>query len=606
MSSLLRRLIPIAALLLATLPLLAEERPIQYVARFPAPQTHYVEVEAHIPTDGKAALDLMMPVWTPGSYMVRDYSRNIEKLEAHDAAGHPLAIEKTRKNHWRVTTEGAPALVLNYRTYGHEMTVQSDWIGTEFALLQGAATFITRADALNRPHEVRVELPAQWKQSISGMPSAEPNQYRAADYDTLVDSPIAAGNPTVYEFEVGGKKNLLVNIGDQQLWDGPAAARDVQKIVEQDLKLWGFLPYDRYVFFNFIVNSGGGLEHKTSTVMMTRPDVMRTRNSYRRWLGLVSHEYFHAWNVKRLRPIALGPFDYDQEVYTPDLWVSEGFTSYYGDLVLRRAGLITQKEYLDDLSDTIEQLQTTPGRLSQPVDLASYDAWIRLYHRDENSGNVSISYYTKGEIIGYLLDAQIRAATGGQKSLDDAMRLAYQRYSGVRGFRPEEFEAVVSEVGGKAAGEWLHRISGTAEELDYAPALSWYGLKFAEKHDKSEQQKEAEKSDPRVTLGIDTHNDAGRLMVTQVKRGTTAYDSGIEADDEILAIGGFRVTPDQWPSRLQDYRPGQKATLTIARRLRLMTVDITVEKEPEKLWHLERDAKAVDAQKAHLASWSGQ
>jgi predicted metalloprotease with PDZ domain len=606
MSSPSRRLIPVAALIFGALPLFAEQRAIQYVTRFPAPHTHYVEVEAHIPTDGKAALDLMMPVWTPGSYSVRDYSRNIEKLEAHTPAGRLLPVEKTRKNHWRVTTESAAEIVLTYRTYGHEMTVQSNWIGSEFALLQGAATFVTRADALNRPHEVRVELPAQWKQAISGMPSPQPNEFHAADYDTLVDSPIAAGNPSVHEFEVGGKKNVLVNIGDTQLWDGPASARDVRKIVEQNLKLWGLLPYDRYVFFNFIANAGGGLEHKTSTVMMTRPDAMRTRDSYRRWLGLVSHEYFHAWNVKRLRPIALGPFDYDQEVYTPDLWVSEGFTSYYGDLVLRRAGLITEKEYFDDLSNTIEQLQTTPGRLSQPVDLASYDSWIRLYHRDENSSNVSISYYTKGEIIGFLLDAQIRAASDSQWTLDDVMRLAYQRYSGPKGFTPEQFEAVVSEIGGKRAGEWLHRISGTTEELDYAPALAWCGLKFTEKHDKSEQQKEAEKSDPRVSLGIDTRNDAGRLMVTQVKRGTTAFDSGIEVDDEILAVDGFRVTSDQWSSRLQDYRPGQKATLTVARRLRLMSVDVTIEKEPEKLWHLERDGKTTDAEKAHLKAWLGE
>jgi predicted metalloprotease with PDZ domain len=186
------------------------------------------------------------------------------------------------------------------------------------------------------------------------------------------------------------------------------------------------------------------------------------------------------------------------------------------------------------------------------------------------------------------------------------MRLAYQRYSGARGFKPEEFEAAVSEVGGKASGAWLHLISGTTEEIDYAPALSLYGLKFTEKHDKSEQQKEVEKNDPRVSLGVDTRSDSGRLMVTEVKRGTTAFDSGIEADDEILAIDGFRIMPDQWPARLQDYRPGQKATLTIARRLRLMSVDVTIEKEPEKLWHVERDGKATDAEKAHVKAWLGE
>lgn len=594
------------ALLLCALPLFAQPRPISYVVRFPAPQTHFVEIEAHFPADGKAALDLMMPVWTPGSYQVRDYSRNIENFSAKNASGTMLPFEKTRKNHWQVTTNGAPEVVVSYRTYGHEMTVQSNWIGTEFALLQGAATFLTRADALSRPHEVEIAVPPQWKQSLSGMSSPSANHFHAADFDELVDSPIAVGNPSLHEFEVGGKKNVLANIGDLELWDGERSARDVKKIVEQNLKLWGFLPYDRYVFFNFVVNSGGGLEHKTSTVMMTRTDATRTRASYRRWLGLVSHEYFHAWNVKRLRPIALGPFNYDQENYTPNLWVSEGFTSYYGDVVLKRAGLITEKEYLDGLSNAIEELQTTPGRLSQPVNTASYDSWIRLYHRDENSPNVSISYYTKGEVLGFLLDARLRAASGGQWTLDDIMRAAYQRYSGARGFKPEEFEAVVSEIGGKEMGAWLHRMTSTTEELDYKPALAWYGLKFGEKRDRSEQQREAEKSDPRVSFGVETRNDAGRLVVTQVRRGTSAYESGIEADDEIIAIDGFRVTPDQWAQRLQDYRPGDQAKLTIARRMHLTTVDVTIEKEPEKAWHLEPDPKAADADAQHRKAWLGE
>ncbi len=579
-------------MVLAAMPLVGQPAPIRYIVRFPAPQTHYVEVEANVPTDGKAELDLMMPVWTPGSYLVREYARNVENLE-----GAP--IEKTRKNHWRVTTRGAREVVLRYRVFGHEATVQSNFIGTEFALLQGAATFITRADAMNRPHDVRVELPPQWKQSISGMPSPAPNEYHAADYDTLVDSPIAVGNPKLYEFEVAGRKNVLANIGDDQLWDGAAAARDVQKIVEQNLKLWGFLPYDRYVFFNFIINAGGGLEHKTSTVMMTRPDAMRTRRSYRGWLGLVSHEYLHTWNVKRLRPIALGPFDYDQEVYTPDLWISEGFTSYYGPVILRRADLITQKELLDGLSDTIEALQTTPGRLSQSADMASFDAWIRQYRRDENSVNVAISYYTKGQVIGFLLDAQIRAATNGAKSLDDAMRLAYQRYSGSRGFTSADFESTVAEAGGNALGDWLHRTTASTEELDYQPALEWYGLRFKERARRDDDDEE-----PKVWLGLDTRADAGRLLVSQVRRGTANFASGLEVDDEIVAVDGFRVTPDQWPARLQNYRPGDKTTLTIARRLRLMAIEVTVEKEPAKL-RLEVEPKATDAQKGRLTSALG-
>ena len=249
-----------------------------------------------------------------------------------------------------------------------------------------------------------------------------------------------------------------MNQGETALWDGRRAAADTQKIVEQNLRLWGSLPYEKYVFLNLIVDSGGGLEHKNSVTMMTGRYATRTHKSYLGWLGLVSHEYFHAWNVKRLRPRELGPFDYENEVYTQNLWVAEGFTDYYSGLQVRRAGLATDAEYLgvgaasdiwsDSLSAHIEALQTTPGRLTQPVGMASYDAWIKAYRPDENSVNTAISYYTKGSVIAWLLDAKLRHSTAGRAGLDDLMRLAYQRYSGERGYDTAEFVAAASEIAG--------------------------------------------------------------------------------------------------------------------------------------------------------------
>jgi predicted metalloprotease with PDZ domain len=351
--------------------------PISYTLRFPAPQTHYVEVEAHVPTGKAVSVDLVMPVWTPGSYLVREYSRNVENVTATAPDGRALAVEKTRKNHWKITTGGAPSIVLRYKVYQRFMAVQGGWVEADFAMLNGAPTFITLAERGPRPHDVKLELPAAWATTSTGLPAAPggaPHHYLATDYDTLVDCPIVAGNQAVYEFTVGGKPHALVNVGEGGIWDGPRSARDAEKIVRANEKLWGSLPYEKYVFLNMLLDAGGGLEHKSSTLLLSSRWRGSTRQGYLGWLGLVSHEYFHAWNVKLLRPVELGPFDYDNENYTTGLWISEGFTDYYGDLMLPRAGLATRDEFLTSLGQSIQQLQTTPGRLVQSASMASFDS----------------------------------------------------------------------------------------------------------------------------------------------------------------------------------------------------------------------------------------
>jgi predicted metalloprotease with PDZ domain len=286
--------------------------PIRYTLSFPAPLSHYVEVEAIYPTDGQTQITLMMPVWTPGSYLVREFSRNVEALTAADPNHAPLPVEKTRKNRWRVQTNGARSIAVHYRVYAHEMSVRTNWIDDRFALLNGAPTFITLVTALNRPHEVKVVLPQGWSRSVSGMPpGSAANTYRVSDYDTLVDSPIVAGNPDIYEFSVAGKPHYLVNVGESRTWDGKTAVQDLQTIVNKTTDFWRVVPYDAYYFFNVIGGAGGGIEHKNSTVLNPSRDATSTRQAYLAWLSTASHEFFHAWNVKRLRPIELGPFDYE-------------------------------------------------------------------------------------------------------------------------------------------------------------------------------------------------------------------------------------------------------------------------------------------------------
>jgi predicted metalloprotease with PDZ domain len=581
---------------------------IRYTLRFPAPHTHYVEVEAVYPTGGRPQTELFMAVWTPGSYLVREYERHVENVSAKSADGRARAVVKTRKNRWTVESAGATSVTVAYRVYGREMTVRNNWIESGFAMLNGAPTFLTLADRAQRRHDVAIVLPPTWKgiatplmpvfDAVPPRPAdTNAHTYRAEDFDTLVDSPIIIGNPVIRQFQVAGKPHYLVLEGDPSVFDADRAAADVQKIVEAGGKVMGGrYDYPHYYFLNMITEAGGGLEHKNSFLGMAGRFTTRTRRAYLGWLGLIAHEYFHNWNVKRLRPIELGPFDYENEVHSKALWIAEGFTDYYGSLLVRRAGLSNRDEYFEDLTAQVEAVQQTPGRLVTPLGLASYDTWIKQYRPDENTANTTVNYYPKGAVIALLLDAKIRKATNDTKSLDDAMRLAYSRYSGEKGYTLEQFYQTMSEVAGVDLKPWFAQAVDTTEELDYREALEWFGLRF----------RPVDANNARAYLGVSTRIDAGRLLVSQVRRGTPVFDAGLNVDDEILAVDEVRVRADGLAARLEQYKAGDKVTLLIARRDQIMRLDVTLGSDPGRPWRFEPSPTATDAQKQHLASWLGQ
>jgi len=545
----------------------------------------------------------MMAVWTPGSYLVREYERNVEALSARSADGKPLPIEKTRKNRWRIRTGGRSSITATYRLYCREMSVRNNWVEEDFAMLNGAPTFLTLADGVARPHDVRIVLPAGWRRTLTSLgaaPDGDRNHYVAPDFDTLVDSPVVAGNPSVYEFDVDGRKHYLVNVGDDSLWDTSRAVTDMTAIVSEWRRMWGFLPYQRYLFLNVLTGKGDGLEHKDSTLLMSSRAQTRTRDGYLAFLTLVSHEYLHAWNVKRLRPVELGPFDYENENYTRSLWVAEGFTDYYGELALPRAKLATTEEFLEMLSNRIETLQTTPGRLVQPLQLSSFDAWIKEYRPDENSANSAISYYTKGGAVAFLLDAKIQRATAGSKCLDDAMRLAYQRYSGARGFTTREFRETMQEVAGMDLSAWFAAAVDSTDELDYREAFDWFGLRFKKEEPPTFEGHE------KAYIGIGTRVEEKRIVVSEVVGGTPARDAGVNVDDEIVAIGGYRVRPGQLEELIALYRPGDRISLLVARRERLLRLELTLGVAPGRRWTVEVDPNVTPEQKAHLKAWLRQ
>ncbi len=612
---------------------------LRYRVTFDQAQAHYVHVELQITPKTKGELKLFLPVWTPGSYLVREYAQHVDAMVALSKEGEPLPIRKSAKSEWIVTADSTQPIKICYRVYCNELSVRTNFADSEFAILNGAATFLTNHDRLSNQHIVTFVMRDGWQQSVSSMrrPDAgPPHSFVAVDYDELVDSPILIGTPSIHPFRVGDVTHFLVNQGGGDLWDGEQAAADAAKVVAEHQRMWGQVPYDRYFFLNLITESGGGLEHDNSTLLMTSRWSFRTPRSYKRWLGLVSHEFFHAWNVRRLRPAALEKYDYLGENYFDELWVAEGVTSYYDDLALVRCGLTTQAEYLRALSGQIASLQSTPGRLQQSLVESSHDTWIKFYRPNANSRNTSISYYTKGAVAAFLLDAEIRRATGNAKSLDDVMRLLYQRFAGQKGYTNDDVLLIASQVAGSDLSEWFQRSILSAEELDYDVALNWLGLKFKDQASSkeasldSEAQEQAtastrnavQASEPKGMgakgegpateedtgtpwIGLSTTAVDGRLEISLVTEDSPAFDAGLNVGDEILGINGYRVTSGV-DDRLTQYKVGETADMLISRRGKLLELGVKISSQPKRSWSLEPVKKPSELQLASIASWLRQ
>ncbi|MBI3409578.1 MAG: M61 family metallopeptidase [Planctomycetes bacterium] len=457
--------------------------PITYTVKFPEPAKNYALIEAVVPAGKQPSIEMMMPIWTPGFYRVEDYASKVQNLTARTTDGEALKVEQPKKNRWRIQTGGANKVVVSYHLICKVRFVTGNWVGEDMLVLNGSSAFITLAEKAKHPHDVRLQLPDIWKQSMTGLdaaPGGKPHHYRATDFDMLVDCPILAGNLAVNEFEVDGTKHYVVAAGDTAQWDGKRAAAQFQKIVEENRRMWGFLPFKKYLFLFSVKEkggSGGGLEHANSALMFSNPAVTRGASPNLGWLYFVSHEYFHAYNVKRLRPVELGPFDYEKEPRTTGLWIAEGLTTYYGDLIVARAGFGDRKNFLAQLSSHIDKLQKSPGRLVQTLDQASSDVWTSSMS-GVGAGGKTISYYVKGPVVGFLLDAKIQRATQGAKSLDDVMKLAYKRFGGEKGFTADEFRQTAEEVAGIDLKEPFRKWLATTDELDYTEALDWFGLRF--------------------------------------------------------------------------------------------------------------------------------
>ncbi len=548
---------------------------VRHTVSFPKDKEQLLLVRSEFPVSASVT-ELTMPNWTPGSYLIRDYAANVNSISAVSADGTPLSLQKVSKDRWQVDTGQTNTLIVNYEVFTPEINVSTSWASREFSLINGASVFLYTEQTRGLPQLVEVVSDPSRGQVFSAMENtADGGVFRAENYDELVDNPVAVARAPVYRFAHDSQDYVLLNVGENEFWDGAQAAQDVEKIVAETQSFWGVNPLKRtYWFMNFAVEGKGGLEHDQSTVVMTGRRQMRDRKDYVKWLGTIAHEFFHVWNVRHMRPLELAQYDYQNEQYTSELWLAEGLTSYYDNLLLSRAGLITPKEYMELLAKDIHQLETTPGRLLQPVTEASMDAWIRHYQPNPNTLNSTISYYIKGAVIGFVLDTYLRKNSKGRHDLDEVMRKMYSVYS-KSPYDSEAFEKVVAEVGGAEAGQMLRTLTTTTSDPDVDTALDWYGLELNRGAILITGQPGDEHL--RSDLGVLWDSEKPGMVVSAVLDGSGGSVAGLMAGDEILAIGGERLTKARLDSLMSSFDPGAKTDLVISRRDRIISLDITLD-----------------------------
>ncbi|MDQ2856842.1 MAG: peptidase M61, partial [Acidobacteriota bacterium] len=473
-------------------------RDISFTVSMSKPHTHLFEVEvrvSHDPTYAPRQETLVMPVWQPGSYLIREFERQVQDFSVTDAAGRSLAWEKINKNSWRITSAGATEWRATYRVYANELSVRTSELNSDHAFWNNTNLLMYLDDRIKYPATLKVIPPAGWKVA-TGLPPVpdQPNTFRAENFDVLYDSPVEVSDFKVLSFNVRGVPHRIVIDGAGN-YDPERMRVNVQKIVETEVELMGGeVPYHDYTFILHLrSNAGGGLEHLNSTALgyprfgfkikattnstSAAPFATpQTERDYSGFLSLVAHEFFHLWNVKRIRPDALGPFDYTKENYTKMLWVAEGITDYYAEIALRRAGLVSEEDFLAARAKSMQELQETPGRLVQSAEESSFDSWIKYYRQDENAVNSQVSYYDKGAILGLLLDLEIRKKSGGAKSLDDVMRYLYiEFFKKNRNYTPQDFQKTCELMAGASLEQFFSRFVRAREELDYDSALNAAG-----------------------------------------------------------------------------------------------------------------------------------
>ncbi len=578
---------------------------------------HLFEVGLEIDDPDPGGQRVSLPAWIPGSYMIREFARHVGTIDARQGSRR-VAIEKVDKHTWQAAN-GSGTLRLTYRVYAWDLSVRTAHLDSTHAFFNATSVFLRVAGREDEPCAVTLAPPPShgdsWRVATT-LPRAGARawgfgQYRARNYDELADHPVEMGTFSQARFEAAGVAHDIVISGRHDT-DFERLKKDLAAICEAQIRLFeprsAQAPFERYLFMTTALGDGyGGLEHRSSTALIcARNDLphvgmVGVPDGYRTFLGLASHEYFHSWHVKRIKPAAFARYDLDRESYTRLLWVFEGFTSYYDDLMLVRSGVISVADYLKALAATVSQVMRGPGRLSQSVAESSFDAWIKYYRQDENSPNAIVSYYAKGALVALCLDMEIRARSAGRRSLDDVLRLMWRRHGRQfdqrqSGLPEDGFAPLVLEATGVAVDDALARWVHDTVDLPLTDQLRAVGVALSMKAP----------DDEAPSLGVRLATRQGDLTITTALAGGAALRAGLSSGDVIVALDGLRVDERSLKALLARRKVGDRIALHAFRRDELQQFDVRLAAGVATECTLSLDEHAADAIKRQRLDWLGQ
>jgi predicted metalloprotease with PDZ domain len=571
---------------------LAQQPTIRYTLGMTKPSTHLLEVELaydHLPPGG-ADLDLLLPVWRPGRYVVMDLAGGVISFAAADGRGNSLPWVKVDKSRWRVRRGGATDVRVRYTVYANEFSLRTRGLNDEHAFVDGAAVFLYAEEYRRLPVTLEVRPYGGWHVT-TGMEGSG-TRFTAPDYDAFIDCPLEIGTQSDTKFDVDGVEHVLSIFGAGN-YDTGKLVRDITAIVRTTKAFWGEFPYRRYVFLlHCTPTSGGGTEHLNSTIMGIRPFVFKNPDSYHGFLSLVSHEYFHTWNVKQLRPKGITPYDYTKENYTGELWISEGTTSYYDEVLLVRAGLATPDKYLEAVQGAVLSDRQRPGNAVQSLSASSFDAWIKYNRGTQQAFNTESDFYDKGASVSMILDLDIRRRTSNAHSLDAVLRGLAARFPLGGGFDQEDVLRVLSDTTGEDFRPFFDSyVNGTAP-LPWEEALAAAGLEIVRRD-----------SSAKPWIGLASSDADGRTRVTRVPSGSPAYEAGIDPGDEIVALNGIRARSSDIADRVAELAPGDRVRITLFRNEQLREFTVTVGTQSVPAISVRRVAAPTELQKSIYQAW---
>jgi predicted metalloprotease with PDZ domain len=590
-----RNVIAIVSLLFGVAMASAQKPSIQYTLGMSRPYTHLLEAEVRIQDLPQAdkELELVMPAWRSGRYVIFDFSGGVQEFSAADEQGRPLPWTKTDKETWRIERGKAAVLLAKYLVYANEFGDRTRGLNDEHAFVDPATTFMFVKKYEKNPVAVTIIPFGNWHVTtgLEGI-SGKKNQFSAPSYEYFADCPIEVGTQKDFSFDVDGKQHVLMIAGEANL-DVEKAIPDLTKLVEANKEFWGRLPYDRYVFMLEVYpNSGGATEHINSTILQQGPFGFKSPGGHRSFLGLVSHEYFHTWNVKQLRPKGITPYDYTKEDYVKELWVAEGTTSYYGPLMMVRTGFTQPQEFLNGVAGGVQGDRIRPGNRVQSVTESSFDAWIKYSRSRQNAYNAESDFYDKGSHVSLQLDLEIRHLSNNQHSLDDVMRTMFERFPLGKGYTVDDLQKVSEEMAGTSLKKFFaDYVHGTAP-IPWEQFLTYAGLQL-EKRD----------APPKPWLGMMTTDQANGARVYNIIAGSPTYDAGLNAGDEIIALNGFRARTNDLNVRIGEMTAGDTVKLTVFRNEKLREFNVTLRNQEVPAYQITKVSNPTESQKKIYQDW---